>query len=258
MKITGLKSAKRLFAGNSPSDVRNETLTERLLPYETCTYEISLAGETVRIEVTSALDEKGPRETVANVGEMVDKMRKSGKNYVFNPTFNIGRGNELFPTYWHPLQSQMLDVGKVGSGWYLDDKNPWGGYPSLKVSNMKVPGGYRNLLASAGKIFLPDSKSPQKCTVSFYAKADTDGKRIRIFSNGKAAVFSLTTDWRRYHTTWDMNYDKYGNPLLIYAYDENMSMWISGIQAEKGGSMTDFQNDTVEKTLSRVKPNTGI
>jgi len=251
--MNGLAAAARFFVNDRKVAVCNATMGERFMPYEVKVYELSLKQGSVKIEIDSVIDKSGPDETIANIPTIINDMKKSGKNYAFNPTFRLGRGPDLFPTYWHPMQSLMFDAGQPGSAWFLDAANPWHGWPSLKISNTVSKGGVGGVNAAEGKIFLPDSKKPGTFVVSFYAKADKNGKRTRLFCNPNSAVFPLTTEWTRYQAVWELTQDRYGNMLLVRAHDSDMVMWISGLQVEKGSSPTDFQDDTMENALSRLR-----
>lgn len=44
----------------------------------------------------------------------------------------------------------------------------------------------------------------------------------------------------------NLSYHRSGNQLTIRAFDPDMTLWINGIQVEKGDKATAFQDDTMD------------
>ena len=179
-----------------------------------------------------------------------------GKNHVPNPCFKQ-QFNEGVPDFYMPYYCEGFDPngGKQGSSWYLDDKTPWNGTPSLCMESH--PCAWSTLESSTaltraifGMCYPPATDKPFKMVFSFYAKSAKDGDSVRcaFFGRSLGKTFPLTTEWKRYQATGDFPpSDKAndGENLQISVSPAGATVWISGLQLEAGETATEFHDDSV-------------
>ncbi len=252
--VKGLWQAGRMFGKPADFAVKNETFSDKLEPFGVRAYRLKLKNPGAKI-MASLKMAPVPEEKAYQVPflKIVNKIR-NGKNYMPNPVFEAQKIKGL-PDYFRPYLCQATDTTCKGSAWYLDRENPWHGKPSMRMTYRIPDNGKsgRELREVAGTWAIccpPVSNKKEKYVFSFYAKAKKAGETVSVNMwecDRTSKAFRLATNWKRYSMQLTVppgpSYNN-GIRTITIAPGRNATVWINGLQLEKGDTPTEFTDDS--------------
>ncbi len=233
-------------------EFNGEAFADKIEPYGTRAYRLQLAGKTVpvkvAVEMTPVDEDRAPSVDIPGI---VRQLMMS-KNHIPNPCFEQ-QTNPGVPDFYRPYFCLSVDPfwGQKGkSDWFVDEAVLWNGRPSLRMLKRDLAaGGFK----TRGMFFVaypPPSDKPVKMTFSFFARSE-DAKStlwFRIDGVQPVTIGNLTADWQRHHFSFELppgSSANMGARQFLMTPSAGSVIWISGLQLEKGGAPTEFQDDSV-------------
>ncbi len=157
------------------------------------------------------------------------------KNLVQNPGFEDGLD------YWSFNSLGAMKEDRFGRDFTIDELAAWEGRRSLRIQ------GSKGQMPAMPTTFAIPTKPGTDYTLSFYAKADKVG--VKLITHGTTdwwpdfvanGSFVLTTEWKRYTTTFKTNNKLAALSFWLNNPPEDCVAWVDGVQLEKGAEATEF------------------
>ncbi len=235
LNIPGLLKASGICGDGQKYSVAKGTFNARFEKYGVRAIELKVENVDGPLEIMAKESGKVPHDSRVYVEDML-RIVKKRKNKAFNPSFELCSAVEgVIPDYYSPGFA-MPGAEKIGlkdnKTWGLDTNNPFFGKYCMRTAHVVN-----------SMMYMPKGDAyPQKYMFSAYMKGDKNGDEIVV---GIASVvsqkFKLTTEWKRYSMAFTV--EKPGNKSLLrsaFYPQRGATVWIDGIQVEKGEKMTPF------------------
>ena len=249
--VEGITAVERCFSAAEQPVLNASAFKDRIEPYGVRAYRLKLA-RVERVDVAVHMDAVGG-ETAPFVDIVpITQQLKLSRNHCPNPCFERCT-NPGIPDFYKPFFCLGLEpyAGQEGSDWYVDREVTWNGKPSLRMHRRALD--RETSRGVFGVCYLPPSDKTQRMTFSFYAKGRDESDRITFVGFGLTKTqksLQLTGDWERYHLCFDVapapNRDL-GGRVYIICPGVSSTVWISGLQLERGDEPTAFRDDSVLK-----------
>ncbi len=237
LNIPGLLKASGICGDGQKYSVAKGTFNARFEKYGVRAIELKVENVDGPLEIMAKESGKVPHDSRVYVEDML-RIVKKRKNKAFNPSFELCSAVEgVIPDYYSPGFA-MPGAEKIGlkdnKTWGLDTNNPFFGKYCMRTAHVVN-----------SMMYMPKGDAyPQKYMFSAYMKGDKNGDEIVV---GIASVvsqkFKLTTEWKRYSMAFTV--EKPGNKSLLrsaFYPQKGATVWIDGIQVEKGEKMTPFSD----------------
>lgn len=251
--IRGVTAVERCFGAVAPV-LKGSAFTDKIEPYGVRAYRLKLprAGRVeVAVNMAAMNDETAPFVDIPAIARQL----KLAKNHCPNPCFERCT-NPGIPDFYKPYfcLGVELRAGQKGSDWYVDRRTTWNGKASLRMHRRPID--RETSRGVFGACYPPPANRPQRMTFSFYAKGRDEKDTVAFIGFGLAKTqktFRLTPDWKRYALSFDVapapNRDLGGRVYLICP-GIGSTVWISGLQLERGDESTAFRDDSVLKKMT--------
>jgi hypothetical protein len=170
----------------------------------------------------------------------VAALRPGNPNLLRNSSFQQ-QTNALLPDYWDLHHSAALTFDNLHAQYGIDDTtpSPVAGTKVLKVTNSDSHFPHLNVMPR--RIHSPLSNSAY--TFSVYLKAEREGmeyKVVRAWADTESVTYKLTTEWRRYSTTFTGVRGNASPIQPIMYFPAQGTYYVSAPQLEKGDAATAF------------------
>ncbi|MGI6088300.1 MAG: hypothetical protein ACOYCD_10245 [Kiritimatiellia bacterium] len=269
--VGGLRHTARMFAGagqmskgaeeQKAMELAGESFTDKIEPYGTRAYRMKIAPRPTDA-ATSGISSSAPVEVSLNMTPLEEEVAPSvdiagivrqlmmGKNFVPNPCFER-QFNPGIPDFFRPFFCMSTDptAGQKGSSWFVDYETTWNGRPSLRMFKRSLDERGYKTRGAFGVFYPPSSSEPVKMTFSLYARGEKPGAALMLRAIKGEKTFNLTEEWQRYHLTFDLPPGETPNlgarDILMVPARNNIAVWVSGLQIERGEIPTEFQDDSV-------------
>ncbi|MBL8037702.1 MAG: discoidin domain-containing protein [Nitrospira sp.] len=167
-------------------------------------------------------------------------LHRVSPNLLRNSSFQQ-QTNSLLPDYWDLHHSAALTFDNLHDQYGIADKSPSpvAGAKVLKVTNSESH--FPHLSVMPKKIRSPLSNSAY--TFSVYLKAEQDGMEYRVmraWADGESVTYKLTTEWRRYSTTFNGVRGNASPIQPIMFFPTQGTYYVSAPQLERGDTATEF------------------
>ena len=164
------------------------------------------------------------------------------KNLVGNSSFEAGF--DSWQEIWH---GDFLPKAPAGEFFSIDPSTAFHGKKSLR---MVSPAG--KFLAALSPFVIPVNEN-ETLTLSFYAKTDKPGI-AKLIAFGHGIVFHRFSlqkynifpgkEWKRFSATFTTKSKMLVFTIAPYRPSEDCTIWIDGIQLERGNKMTEYADNT--------------
>jgi len=236
-------AVRRLFAeGTYP--VSDGAFCERLAGMETRAYAFD-APEPEALPASISVHMQAYPELITPEVAVPTQGRVGKGNLIPNPSFEE---NTLpgWPDYF------TCSTPGIGLDYFLNDPNaryaldptcPMHGKYAVKMVSTQRGGTWTMCEVH------PKEAVPTEYVFSAYVKADREGMKagwmaFDYFPIGKKPYpkFALTTEWKRYYVTGTVPVpSQFGNPIWGVRTDDIGTIWVDGLQLEKGSVPTKFE-----------------
>ncbi len=244
LRIPGLKSARRLFGDLPDSGDYAEVWEERIEPLGVRAVEIITAPDAplsrVEVQEIGCAELREPAIVLEDVIAQVSARR----NKMPNPMFDMDNKIAGVPNFYLPYFVQ--DAERIGDPaheyWALVENNPKFGRYCMRLS---LPEGAAYVNGLSCVAYLPAKMEyPRVFTFSMYARGAVGGERLHMKILGNNAIFTLTTEWRRYSMKVHIKAEPArGRAGFIISAPAGGTIWVDGLQLENGDMLTDFTCD---------------
>lgn len=227
--IPSLQKAAAEFGVPMPT-VRDGAFTDTLEPYATRAWKIELGQKGVSVAVT--LEQTVLKADLPNPETVLpNACRKDRKNVLPNPSFEEATA-EGCPDYCLVSPGATIQEGEALFGKRCVQLEKTGG------------SGYEVVMMHCD----PQDTKPQTYTLSVYLKGSRDGLQAWLRGPqmnpekpyGENVDIPLTTTWKRYSITGIIP-AKVSEALYEVRLRESGTMWVDGMQLERGDTATEFE-----------------
>lgn len=149
--------------------------------------------------------------------------------------------NHLLPDFWDLHHAAALTFDNLHDHYGIDDNvsSPIAGTGVLRLANSESSFSHLNVMPRKILSLLPNSDY----TFSVYLKAERDGmeyKVARAWADSETVTYKLTTDWRRYSTTFTGGRGHSSPIHPIMFFPSRGTYYVSAPQLERGHITTEF------------------
>lgn len=151
--------------------------------------------------------------------------------------------NYMLPDYWDLHHAAALTFDNLHDHYGIDDNtpSPIAGTKVLRLTNSESSFSHLNIMPRKILSLLPNGDY----TFSVYLKAERDGmeyKVARAWADGEAVTYQLTTDWKRYSTTFTGGRGSSSPIQPIMFFPSRGTYYVSAPQLERGRIATQFHS----------------
>lgn len=202
--------------------------------------------------------EGGIKQTEAHYEFMLTSFstdnRRASPNLLRNSNFHQ-LTNPSLPDYWDLHHVAALTMPNLHDQYGIDEKmqSPVLETKVLRVHNSEVRFSHLNLMPRKFFSNLTDGQY----TFSVYLKSSGNGmeyKVSRAWGQGEPVTYQLTTNWKRYSTTFRISKTNFDTLQPIMFFPSKGTYYITAPQLERGGSSTEFRPSIEDE----MQENTGI
>ncbi len=252
-QLPGVMGATPMFDARERLAAADGVFHERLEPFGTRAYRLDGELKTpLALAITPRSDESEQAPSVDIPG--VIQRVQAGKNHCPNPCFE----RQLIPgspDFYKPFINQDDEIDynftRTGSVWYVDADMRWNGHPSLRMDRSQPCPKSRGFF---GACYPPIPDQPEQMVFSFYARGAKAGDRVlaNLMTLSRPVevrkTFDLTTEWQRIVMPFTLHPRPDGRSVPVRTFIvmplDGAEVWVSGLQLEKGGKPTEFQDDS--------------
>ncbi|GEM_PF-5603750 len=252
--IQGLTSASRMFTRPGTVKITGAVFHEVFDNYGVAAYRLKIKPPSGGGEIKVAVDIKAQPELEKKIPHNIQLIREATdrKNHVLNPSFEMERKVDFMPDFYFPYNVLEIDrIGEKGSSWFLDTENPKFGKYSLCMHRHPLTGGFKKMNVGVYARYGINSREKGIHTFSLYARSAKSEDRLSVGIKEKEGawknkVFNITETWERYSLNFEIagGGTKTTNKLiLIQLLSGDSTIWIDGLQFEKGEEATQFSEN---------------
>lgn len=229
-EIPSLKKVTPQFSGAAPA-MRGSAFTDTLEPYATRVWQIELKRPAALLALT-LLQTVLKRDLPNPEPNLPGAWRLGRKNVMPNPSFEDATA-EGTPDYC-----------RLSAGATLHDRDALFGKRCVQL-HKAAKGAYESLHMHCD----PQDRKPQTYTLSVWLKGSQNGLDAWLRSThmnsekpyGENKTIKLTTSWQRYSITGIIP-AKVSEAIYEVRLREPGTMWVDGVQLERGEVPTEFEN----------------
>ena len=177
------------------------------------------------------------------------KIKKSVNNLIPNGGFEINNVLNVpdFWTYWSHTQKYLyLDTHDI----YSDKKTKYAGKYALCVDSTRYKNNFNADYPRLRQYDVKLQNANSQHTLSFYAKANKPGVKVKTHLGSKSKIFCLTKDWQKYNISSILRYPTVNVqiepvPISAHTYKSGEKFWIDNVQLEEGGQANSYSESLI-------------
>ncbi len=246
VSIPGLGKPELLFAPRKLKAAK-EAFSDELSPLGTAAYRFSLKSDkAINVVVKATGDPSRKMPAIASNNKLIARVMHR-KNKITNPSFDWPCKIPGIPDFCIPFRVSKLDqTGEKDSSWFLDDKNPKFGKYSLRMQRGETDGMKAVWRSGVFAHGFPDSVKPTDYVFSFYARSQNPGSKLWVgtrqsnLERWQNKSCKLSQNWQRFEKKVKLSGKAFY--ILMQPSTANSTIWVDGLQLEKGNSATEFSD----------------
>lgn len=179
----------------------------------------------------------------------ITKLKKFVNNLIPNGGFEINNVLNIpdFWTYWsHSQKMKYSDTHDI----YSDKKTKYTGKYALCIDSMRYKNDFNADYPRLRQYDIKAQRTNSKHTLSFYAKANKPGVKVKTYLGIKSKIFDLTKDWQRYTISSivkssTVNVQIEPVPISPHKFSPGEKIWIDNVQLEEGENANNYSENLI-------------